>query len=192
MKPGMVQCPEINQFVQDCLWDRNCARLVIFHRRHFTSWRFLRVWGDILRVRSLRLMSAYLNAASSPQRSPQYPATTMRTRSLLESNYPASSQSWEWVSGWASFPWTFGRRIPVAGFRGIAPSCTAWSKTRRKTPSECRAVAGDCVRASSAAHPNFRRSNGYQWAPPERLCDPLADRFADLAFGRLRARWLCR
>jgi hypothetical protein len=32
----------------------------------------------------------------------------------------------------------------------------------------------------------------HQWAPPESLCDPLADRFSHLAFGRLRARWLCR
>jgi hypothetical protein len=35
-----------------------------------------------------------------------------------------------------SFPWTLGKRIPVAGLRGIALSCTAESKARRKTPSE--------------------------------------------------------
>src|ERR1700682_3074109 len=31
------------EFIQNCLRDRNRARLVIFHRRHFTLWRFFRV-----------------------------------------------------------------------------------------------------------------------------------------------------
>ena len=40
---------------------------------------------DTFGRRRSRSISVHLKVASSPQRSPQYPATTIRTRSLLES-----------------------------------------------------------------------------------------------------------